>query len=162
MQTAESEDKEYIRAKNSAYRYLTYRPRSGAEIESKLRDKEFKDAVVRRVIDDLIRLGYVNDREFAWQWTLSRVRLRGFGRRRIEQELRNKGIDRDIIYETFAGLFEEYSEFETAKQAARKKLATLKSSDRETRRRRLAGFLERKGFPYEIISRVLREIERDR
>jgi regulatory protein len=161
MQNGELEDKEYIRAKNSAYRYLTYRPRSIAEIESKLRDKGFSDAVVRQVISDLIRLDYVNDREFARHWTRSRVRLRGFGRRRIEQELRNKGIGRDIIRLTFAELLDDDSEFVTAKQTARKKLATMKSIDRETRRRRLAGFLERKGFPFEVIGRVLRETGND-
>ena len=161
MRNTEQDDKEYIRAKNSAYRYLTYRPRSRAEIESKLHNKGFTDAVVRQVISDLIRLEYVNDREFARQWTRSRVRLRGFGRRRIEQELRSKGIDRDIIRQTFGELFGDDSEFETAKQTARKKLSTMRSVDRETRRRRLAGFLERKGFPFEIIGRVLRESDND-
>jgi len=161
MRNTEQDDKEYIRAKNSAYRYLTYRPRSRAEIESKLHDKGFTDAVVRQVISDLIRLEYVNDREFARQWTRSRVRLRGFGRRRIEQELRSKGIDRDIIRQTFGELFGDDSEFETAKQTARKKLSTMRSVDRETRRRRLAGFLERKGFPFEIIGRVLKESDND-
>ncbi len=157
MENAEREDKEYIRAKNSAYRYLTYRPRSRAEIESKLLDRGFTDDVVRQVISDLIRLDYVNDREFARQWTRSRVRLRGFGRRRIEQELRSKGIDKEIIRQTVAELFSDDSEFETAMRMARKKLATMKAVDRETRRRRLAGFLERKGFSFEIISKVLRE-----
>jgi len=161
IRNAESEDKEYIRAKNAAYRYLTYRPRSRAEVESKLRDKGFADAVVRQVIFDLIRLEYVNDREFARQWSQGRVRLRGFGRRRIEQELKKKGIDRDIIRQTFGELFGDDSEFETAKQTVRKKLAAMKSVDRETRRRRLAGFLERKGFPFEIIGRVLRETDND-
>jgi regulatory protein len=128
-----------------------------AELEAKLRDKAFKDSVVRVVISDLVRLGYVDDRQFARQWAQGRVRLRGFGRRRIAQELKNKGIDREIIEQTFAELFNDDSEFETAKLTAQKKLATLKSVDRETRRRRLAGHLERKGFSFEIIRRVLRD-----
>jgi regulatory protein len=157
MRNAELEEKELIRAKNSAYRLLTYRPRSKAELETKLHDKEFEDSVVRQVIADLIRLGYVNDLQFARQWAQSRVRLRGFGRRRIAQELKNKGVDREIIQQTFAELFDGDSEFETAKLTARKKLSTLRSVDPETRRRRLAGFLERKGFSFEIIGRVLRD-----
>jgi regulatory protein len=161
MGNAELEDKALVRAKNSAYRYLTYRPRSKAELEAKLHDKEFEDSIVRQVISDLIRLGYVDDRQFARQWAQSRVRLRGFGRRRIAQELKNKGVDREIIQQTFAELFADDSEFETAKLTAQKKLATLKSVDYATRRRRLAGFLERKGFSFEIISRVLKEIDKN-
>jgi regulatory protein len=111
------------------------------------------------VIADLVRLGYVDDREFARQWALSRVRLRGFGRRRIEGELRSKGVDRGIIEQIFAELFDGDSEFETAKLTARKKLSTLRSVDPEARRRRLAGFLERKGYSFEIIRRVLRDTD---
>ncbi len=65
----------------------------------KLQDKEFDQAVIEAVVVYLERLGYINDRQFAEQWAAGRVRLRGFGRRRIEQELRNKGIGRDIIAE---------------------------------------------------------------
>jgi regulatory protein len=161
MRNAEVEDKEFTRAKNAAYRYLTYRPRSRAEIETKLREKEFDEAIVRQVIADLIRFGYVNDQEFARLWAQSRVRLRGFGRRRIERELTSKGINREIIKQTCAELFDGDSEFETAKLTAHKKLSTLQSVDPETRRRRLAGFLERKGFSFEIIGRVLRDTDQN-
>jgi regulatory protein len=161
MRNAEVENKDFIRAKNSAYRYLTYRPRSRAEIETKLRDKGIDAAIVQQVIADLIRFGYVNDQEFARLWAQSRMRLRGFGRRRIERELKNKGIDREIIKQTFAELFDGDSEFETAKLTAQKKLSTLRSVDPETRRRRLAGFLERKGFSFEIIGRVLRDTDQN-
>ena len=107
----------------------------------------------------LERLGYVNDRQFAEQWAAGRVRLRGFGRRRIEQELRNKGIDRDIISEALAGVCGPESDLETARGAAEKKLNTMNSLDREARRRRLSGYLERKGFSFEIIWKVVKETE---
>jgi regulatory protein len=61
-------DKERTRAKNAAYRLLTYRSRSRAEVIQKLKDREFDDAVINSVIADLVRLGYVNDRQFAEQW----------------------------------------------------------------------------------------------
>jgi len=156
----DEDNKERTKARNTAYRYLTYRPRSRAEIIQKLHDKEFNDAIIEAVLDDLARFGYVNDRQFANQWTRSRIRLRGFGRRRIEQELKNKGIDREIIREVFAEVFVDETEIDTARQTAEKKMNTMKFVDRETRRRRLAGFLERKGFSFEIIRTVLRDTER--
>jgi regulatory protein len=153
-------DKELTRAKNAAYRLLTYRPRSRAEIEAKLHDKEFNDAIIGAVVADLARLGYVNDLQFAHDWTRSRIRLRGFGRRRIGLELKNKGIGQEMIREVFAEVFSEETESETAKRVVEKRLNTMKALDRESRRRRLSGFLERKGFSFEIIRKVLRDTDR--
>jgi regulatory protein len=153
----DEDNKELTKARNTAYRYLTYRPRSRAEIIQKLQDKEFNEAIIEAVLADLVRLGYVNDRQFANQLARSRIRLRGFGRRRIEQELKNKGIDREIIREVFAEVFVDETEIETAKLVAGKKINAMKCLDRETRRRRLAGFLERKGFSFEIIGAILRD-----
>src|SRR5512143_443683 len=105
--TTEPSDKEQKLAKNVAYRYLTIRPRSRAEVEKKLREREFPQHIITSVIDHLLRLGYLNDEQFARQWAASRVRSRGFGRRRLEQELRVRGIDRDTIGSVLKGLFEE-------------------------------------------------------
>jgi regulatory protein len=123
----------------------------------KLGDKGFDAAIIASVVASLERLGYIDDRQFAEQWTAGRVRLRGFGRRRIEQELRKKGISRDIIAGALAGVFSAETELETARGVAEKKIHSLKSVDEETRRRRLAGFLERKGFSYEVIRDVLKD-----
>jgi regulatory protein len=149
-------EKELTRAKNAAYRYLSYRPRSYAEVEKKLRDKGFGDVVVRTVLSDLIRLGYIDDEKFADQWVQSRVRLRGLGRRRIEQELRDKGVDRETVRRALAGVLTVDLESETARKAAERKLSTMKTLDREAKRRRLAGFLERKGYSFEVIRSILK------
>ena len=143
------------RAKNTAYRYLTIRPRSRKELADKLQDKEFPDSVIDAVLEHVTRLGYLDDGTFAAQWAASRVRSRGFGRRRLEQELRIKGISREIIKETLNTLFEEAPEAETARKEAEKKLRTLTRFEPEVRRRRLAGFLERRGFSSDIIRTIL-------
>ena len=160
MLNAELDSKVLTRAKNTAYRLLTYRPRSGAEIEAKLRDKEFADGIIKQVLSDLGRLGYVNDHVFARQWTESRIRLRGFGRRRIKQELKAKGVAPDIVDEVFAGVFGDRTELETAKQVVENKHRIMKALAPDTRRRRLAGILERKGFSFDIIRIVLKGTDR--
>jgi regulatory protein len=152
------DDKELSRAKNAAYRLLTYRPRSRRELEGKLREREFPEDIVESVIEQCMRLGYLDDARFAEQWARSRVRLRGFGRRRIEQELRSKGIDRESVRDALDRLFEDSSEAEVARKEADKKLKTLSRFDPEVRRRRLAGFLERKGFSSGIIRSILHTV----
>ncbi len=158
MAIAESDDRALTRAKNSAYRYLTIRPRSRFEVEQKLCDREFPPDIVASVLSHLEQLGYLNDEEFARQWAASRVRTRGFGRRRIEQELRSKGVSASLIKETIAALLEEAPEAEVARKEAEKKLRTLSRFEPEVRRRRIAGHLERKGFPPEIIYDILRQM----
>ena len=152
-------DKECARAKNVAYRYLSYRPRSHAEVEKKLRDKGFGDVTVRTVLSNLTRLDYVDDEKFADQWAQSRVRLRGLGRRRIERELIDKGVDRETARRALDGVLTADLEIETAKRAVERKLASMRALDRETRRRRLAGFLERKGFSFAVIRHFIKKTD---
>ena len=152
------EEKTLARARNTAYRLLTYRARSRKELEEKLKDRDFSDAVIEAVIAGLARLGYINDQEFARQWAAGRIRLRGFGRRRIEQELRNKGISRDVVRETLREVFEDAPEADIAQQEAEKKLRSLARLAPEVRRRRLAGHLERRGFSSGTIYDVLRRV----
>lgn len=153
------QDKELKRAKNVAYRHLTVRPRSRYEVEQKLRDREFPPETVSAVIDHLVGLGYLDDRKFAFQWAASRVRTRGFGKRRIEQELRARGLSCEILREALEGVFEEVSELDAARKEAEKKLRTLGRFEPEVRNRRLAGHLERKGFSTGIIWSILRSIK---
>jgi regulatory protein len=154
----EAQDKLLKRAKNTAYRYLTIRSRSCSEIERKLRDREFPPDIVSTVIDHLRRLGYLNDEQFARDWAANRVRSRGFGRQRLEQELRFKGISSPIIRESLSTLFVDISEADIARKEADKKLKSLGRFEPEVRRRRLAGYLERKGFSSEIIRSLLRTV----
>ena len=152
----DSYDKMFVRAKSEAYRLLTYRPRSCAELRQKLQAKTFNDAVIDAVLEFLAQLGYVNDSLFAEQFASSRIRLCGWGKRRIGRELGNKGIERQVINETLSRIFEHDTEIVTAKKAAERKLASMKSVDRKTRYRRLAGFLERRGFSFDVIRAILR------
>ncbi len=158
MRSPELEEKELVRAKNAAYRYLSYRSRSQAEVEAKLRDNEFSEAVIQHVLSHLVRLGYLDDEMFSDQWARGRVRLRGFGRLRIEQELRNKGVSRDIIRKTLGEVFEDSSEIDIARREAEKKTRSLSRFEPEVRRRRLAAFLERKGFSSDIIRIVMHDV----
>ena len=159
VQNADRNEKELDRARNAAYRCLTYRPRSSAEIEAKLRDKGFDEAVIHNTLSGLVRLGYLDDEKFARLWAESRVRLRAFGRRRIDRELREKGIDPSIVQEALDEIFTVEQEIDIAEKAAARKVKGMQFLDRETRRRRLAGFLERKGFPYDVIRDVLKKTE---
>ena len=160
MRNSDLEEKELKRAKNTAYRFLSIRSRSRAEILKKLRDKEFAPSVIDTVMEHLLYLGYVDDGKFACQWAASRARLQGYGRHRIGQELKQKGVDREIIREALDEVVPPEDERENALKVAEKKLNSMKSLEPEARKRRLARFLERKGFPHQIIWDIVRKVKR--
>lgn len=108
-------------------------------------------------MEHLLYLGYVDDRKFASQWATSRARLQGYGRHRIMQELKLKGIDREIIQEALDEVVPPDDERKNARRVAEKKLQSMKNLEPEARKRRLAGFLERKGFPHQIIWDIIKK-----
>lgn len=150
------EEKELTRARDTAYRYLSYRPRSRAEVERKLLEKGFAAGIIDEILSDLVRLGYLNDETFAVQWAESRARLSSHGRRRIERELIHKGVNPELLREKLPVVLSPDRELATASEAAERRLRTMQHLDQSTRRRRIAGFLERKGFSYEIIIGIVK------
>ena len=143
------------KARRRAIRYLVYKDRSRNEIICYLKRKRFSANVVDETLTFLENNGYINDRRFALQFGRSRIVNKKVGRLRLEQELRNKGLERQIINETLSSLYEEYNEREVAMVCAKKKLASCSSGESEKDRGRLARFLERKGFPTSIVYQVV-------
>lgn len=114
---------------------------------------EVDDAIVR-----LQRAGVLDDANFARQLTRSKAMGAGLSRRRIAQELTRRGVTRDISTEAIDEVFAEEGIDENAsiERVARKKLRTLTRLDAATQRRRMFGFLARRGYDSDDIQRVLR------
>jgi regulatory protein len=110
------------------------------------------------VISDLSELGLLDDRKFASQWIESRMALRPMGQARLRAELAAKGVDREIVESTLAEYGNDLDEKGAALALARKKLGSLRGLEPEAARRRLAGFLGRRGFAASTVSRVLKEM----
>jgi len=143
---------ELERAKTAAYRLLSCRRRTKHEIEQRLEQKGFSRDITVQVLTVLADYGYINDREFACFWIEQRLAKKGF--RLIKQELLVKGVEAEIIGECLAAAGEE-AEYTAAMQQALKKVESSSGNYSFTR---LAGFLERRGFSYDTIGRVCRDI----
>ena len=151
-------EEESKNARRRAIRYLVYRDRSRNEIIRYLNGKKFSADAVNETLIFLESNDYINDERFAMQFGRSRIVNKKIGRLRLGLELGNKGLERKIIEETLNSLYEEYDEKKIAMSCAKKKLATYASSNSEKDRRRIAKFLERKGFPSGIIYKVLTQL----
>src|SRR3989338_2025260 len=116
-----------------------------------------KDSLIRRLKQNI----FLNDREFTLNWLRYRMENRPLGKRSLEYELREKGIDSEIIKESLDEVYAgEFDEYEVAVRLAEKKMVSLKKGKMEhnVTKKRLFGHLQRKGFSYDTIERVVNNI----
>ena len=152
-------DSELIKkSRSAAYRYLSYRARSYSETQEHLKQKDYPTSIVNQTLSYLVEYGYLNDEKFALDWGRSRIANKKFGPYRLKQDLLGKGIAVELVDQTLATLYAEVDEEELAKLAAEKKIYQLRDVDAEVKRRRLIQFLQRKGFPADIIFKTVKQL----
>jgi regulatory protein len=142
------------RAYERALNFLSYRPRSEAEVCRNLHKKNVEDEVVEVVVERLTRAGLLDDREFARYWVENRLQFNPRGARALRQELWQRGVPASIIADTLASLDEEVAARKAADAGARR-LAHLEPRDF---RRRLGAYLARRGFSYAVIETLVEEM----
>jgi regulatory protein len=138
-----------------AVRYLGHRPRSIREIRRKLAQRDVEDVVIDHVIERLDSLGYVDDLEFARWWVRNREEFRPRGPMALRAELRKKGIDNAFIDQAIEELVDP---LDSARKAAQKKFSNYRRADDITFRRRMTGYLSRRGFDYDTVRTVIDEL----
>ena len=112
------------------------------------------DAVCLR----LKELGYLSDTRFAADYTRLRKENEKFGRRRVQQDLMQKGVEKDLISTTLATAYDEVDEVGLARQyVARKRMKKPSGANAQKETNRVMGRLMRAGFSSNAIYKVLRE-----
>lgn len=137
------------RAFNKASELLSRRDHSEKELLIKLRQKGFSEGA-EAAIEKLRNYGYVDDERFASSYALELQRIKHFGKRRIEQELFKKGIDREIVSNVLDSL--EFDENELCKLIIRKYYRNL---DTEKGVQKTINALLRTGYGYREIKDAL-------
>jgi regulatory protein len=157
------------RGREAAIALLAHRPRARAELQRRLRRKEFDDVVIEDVLAWLDERGYVDDRAFAEAFVRDRLRLKPSGRLRLLQELGRKGVDPTTAEAAVDAVMGEESvtDVRLARDAAdawaRKNRRALRRAagskeDRLKARRRLYGHLARRGFTGDAVRTAIAAI----
>jgi regulatory protein len=149
-------------AKQKAYRLLSIRPHSEKELEKKLREKGFPAVVIKEALEKLHDLKYLNDASFAVQWARNLAINKLWGDRKIFVNLREKGVEVELISAAVEEARREISEEEAIaflikKKASRKKLDIL---DLKEKKRIFQGLMGR-GFPPGLILKKLGKIAQE-
>ena len=138
------------RAYENSLHYLSYRPRSEEEMRRYLQRREVDEETTGEVLDRLRRAKLTDDQAFAQFWVENRETFRPRGRWALRTELRRKGIPARVI----EGVLDDVDEDRSARNAAERVAERFAQLDEHTFRRRLLGYLQRRGFGYEVSRRV--------
>jgi regulatory protein len=143
---------------DKAMGYLESRLHSRAELQKKLKRQEWGDAVIESVLQDLARMGYLDDARFAKTKALSAAENKKHGRRRAYVELMRSGVEGAVARRALDDVYEQHDSMGVARELAMKQCDRLLKLDPVVARRRLVGMLQRRGFDYDSIRPVIDEV----
>jgi regulatory protein len=133
--------------RNYVFLLLKYRSRSEKEIREKLTTKKNPPEIIDKVIADLKKIGLIDDRKFALDWLNFRLKA-AFGIKKVIFELKQKGIDKDIINELIKRAEKENLSSGILQSLAEKKFRMLgkRHMDKFKIKQKLFNYLMRRGF----------------
>jgi regulatory protein len=145
LQTADDVEK----AREKALRFLGNRPRSEWEVRQNLLKAGYGNETLDRVLNRLRGVGLVDDAAFVRYWIDNRSQFNPRGEVALRQELRRKGVDREVIDAVLEE--SEHAEDQAAVQAALAKADRYRQLPRQEFAQKLGAYLARRGFNYETV-----------
>lgn len=127
------------------------------EMEQCLAREGFSTKATETAIEELIHSGHIRDRKYAENWIVRRQKSNPRGKTLLKKELVDKGIDRETAEEVVAKV-ETEDEMKVALQIAKKRAKQYERLPIHVAKRRLHGFLARRGFASETVRYVLEQI----
>jgi regulatory protein len=128
---------------------------SVSEVRAVLVEHGLDDIEVEEWIERYERLGYLDDAKLAEQVVHSHGVRRGRGSGAIMQELGRRGVDNTLARAAVEDLDPE-TELENARAVAERRARQLHGLDRQTAERRLSAFLQRRGYPGDVVREAVR------
>ena len=144
------------RARNSAMRLLARREHSRAELRGKLVGRGFENDSVEELLQGLEDQDLLSDERFAMSLIASRAET-GYGPKRIDLELRNRGVSEELAREALAKAEVDWGQ-QVTDQAVRRFGSDPAQTFPEWARR--ARYLERRGFGQDAIRLAIGNFER--
>ena len=149
---------EFIKGREAALRYIERSFKTVREVEDKLRDKDFTEETIIRVIHLLHEYKLLDDFKYAETFMKEKLRTRGI--KKVRFELINKGIDKSVMDSVVEAMSTAEVEEDSCLKLAEKKYDQLKKRESDTYKlkSKLYTFLSGKGYDYELISSTIRKV----
>jgi regulatory protein len=141
---------------------LTARDYTEARLRDKLRGREFGESDVEAALVRMIAEGWVNDRRFAERFAESALASGRYYGSRLRQEMRRRGLPPEVVSDVLGLIMEEHDECQAMRALFERRFSGFSyatASDKE--KRRAIGFLQRRGFGFSAIMKILRAEEQE-
>jgi len=148
-----------VKVYNSALRLLGYRMRSCAEMKQRLAEKKYPYNIIEEVVDKLLKIGYLNDTEFANAFAHDKVKSKKIGPMALRLEFMPHKIESDILEETINKVYDKYQISDLIKILLDKKKVQFGTKLDQKSKKRIHDLLGRKGFSWNEISEVFTELK---
>ncbi|WP_312699711.1 RecX family transcriptional regulator [Sedimentibacter sp.] len=148
---------EEINVYNYGLTVLSRSLKSEKQLKEKMLEKGYDTDLVDKVIERLKKRKYINDEYYCDSLINSRINGAKYGKRRIAQELYEKGVDREITEDKLREISDE-EEFERAYELGIKKFKSIKEEDTRKKSGKLSNYLIYRGFDYDTVKKVVAKI----
>jgi len=136
---------------DAAYRYLSYRQRSEAEMKQRLHQRGFDNKVIEKAIAKLKEQNLIDDFAFAQFWKNNRLSFKPKSKKLIQKELKDKKVATQIIGQATQDIDDEGNAYKLGYSRMR----AIAHLDYPDFHRRLSNYLSYRGFTYEVIKRTI-------
>ena len=154
-------DNDLIPLLNIAFFYLKFRPRTIKEarehLYKKVRTTHWSHEAVDKIINHLIELKFLDDKEFINYLVTSRTRTKVKGVFAIKQELLRYVVEKELIDEYFSNT--QINEEELAEKFLASRWDRFKSLPKQKRFEKAVSLLARRGFNFEISRKTIQKLE---
>ncbi|WP_018613050.1 regulatory protein RecX [Segetibacter koreensis] len=137
--------------------YCSYQERCHREVKDKLYSFGLRKNEVEELVSQLIENNYLNEERFAIQFAGGKFRMKQWGRKKIQYELQQKGVNSFIIKIALKEL-EEKKYLETLQKLAAAKWKALQDENKLVRQSKTNAYLLQKGYEQGVISDVLKNL----
>lgn len=138
--------------------YCTYQERCHYEVRQKLYELKAPAKEHDEIIAALIEEDYLNEERFAKQYAGGKFRMKGWGKKKIMNGLREKQIN-DFVIKTALKEIDEDDYRSTIQEEAEKKFKLLKSEQWMVRRKKTMDYLLQKGYEYELVNGIVNSLK---
>ncbi|MEP7213022.1 MAG: regulatory protein RecX [Acidobacteriota bacterium] len=147
------------RTMNRAVKLLAAKPRSVLELRERLLEKMWTDEeIVDAVIEKLKEYKYLDDQQFANNLAASKLRQKPQGKRRLQQTMSQKKLDKEVVSEAIAVAFEKMPEAELIDASIEKRLRLKGKPVSRQDLKKFYDHLLRQGFAFDLIRQKMQQI----
>lgn len=149
------------RTMNRAVKLLAAKPRSIRELRERLLEKSWTNAqIVDAVLEKLKSYKYLDDDQFARDVAISNLRQKPQGRRRLQQTMSRKQLDRETVDAAIDAAFEKVPEADLIDVAIEKYLRLKGRPEGRDEMKKFYDHLLRRGFDYSLIREKMSHISK--